>query len=378
MANKKIAFIITKLELGGAQKSVLYSVKNLNHPPFKTYLLCGKGGFLDKTAKRNIKGLFFIPDLVREISPIKDIKAFFQIRKRLKNIKPDIVHTNSSKAGILGRLAAASLSGKPKIVHTVHGFSFYEGQKASSKYFYILAERLLSQVTDCLVFVSREDMDKALKLKIAKAAKCRLIRAGVEVRRRSDFNNFDRQAKLKELGLKENARIILSTANLKPQKNPLDMIRAAAIVCRQEPQCVYLYTGTGPLKKAASKLIARYKLKNNFKLLGHRKDIPELLAAAEVFSLSSLWEGLPMALAEALFMNVPAVCYDSGGVKEILKDGQNGFLIKRGDYKALARGQIKALRKKDFLFKEEDLEDFDIRTMLIRQQELYRELGGKR
>ena len=378
MANKKIAFIITKLELGGAQKSVLYSVKNINRPPFKTYLLCGKGGFLDKTAKKSIKAIFFIPDMVREISPVKDIKAFFQIRKRLKNIRPDIVHTNSSKAGILGRLAAASLIKRPKIVHTVHGFSFYEGQKPVQKYFYILAEKLLAGFTDRLVFVSREDMDNALRLKIAKASQCRLIRAGVEVKRRADFKDFDREAKLKELGLKPNARIILSTANLKPQKNPLDMIRAAAIVCRKEPRCVYLYTGTGPLKKAAAKLIARYKLKNNFKLLGHRKDIEQLLAVAEVFSLSSLWEGLPMALAEALFMDVPAVCYDSGGVKEILKDGQNGFLIKRGDYKALAQGHIKALKRKDFSFKEEDLEDFDIKNMINRQRELYLNLGGRR
>ena len=194
MANKKIAFIITKLELGGAQKSVLYSVRNLNRPPLKTYLLCGKGGFLDKTAKKNIKSLFFIPDMVREISLLKDIKAFFQIRKRLANIRPDIVHTNSSKAGILGRLAAASLIKRPKIIHTVHGFSFYEGQKPTQKYFYILAEKLLAELTDCLIFVSREDMDNALRLKIAKASKCRLIRAGVEVKRRADFKDLDKEA----------------------------------------------------------------------------------------------------------------------------------------------------------------------------------------
>ncbi len=379
MANKKIAFIITKLELGGAQKSVLYSVRNLNRPPFKTYLLCGKGGYLDKEAKKHIRGLFFIPSLIREISPLKDLKAFFQIRKRLKNLKPDIVHTNSSKAGILGRLAAASLFDKTKIVHTVHGFSFYDGQKPLKRKFYILAEKLMAKITDTMVFVSHEDMDTALKLKIAKAKNCRLIRAGVEVKTPADFKNFDRAAKIKSLGIKENAKIILSTANLKPQKNPLDMIKAAAEVCKKNRGCVFLYTGTGPLRQKALKLIAKYKLKNNFKLLGHRNDIPELLALADIFTLSSLWEGLPMALAEALFMKVPAVCYDSGGVKEILKDGKNVFLIKRGDYKQLAQAYIKALNKKDFVFSDEDLEDFDIKNMLQKQRELYNTLlGGKR
>ena len=378
MANKKIAFIITKLELGGAQKSVLYSVKNLNRPPIKTYLLCGKGGYLDKEAKKNIKGLFFIPDLVREISPLKDLKAFLQIRKRLKNLRPDIVHTNSSKAGILGRLAAASIIKGPKIIHTVHGFSFYEGQKPLGKYFYVTAEKLLSKVTDKLIFVSHEDMDTALKFKIAKASQCTLIRAGVEAHKKEDFKDFDKAAKLRKLGLKENTQIVLCTANLKPQKNPLDMIKAAAIVCKKEPDCVYLYTGTGPLKQAAQKLIARHKLKKNFKLLGHRKDITELLAAADLFSLSSLWEGLPMALVEALFMSVPSVCYDSGGVKEVLKSGKNGFLTPRGNYRKLAENQLRALKKKDFIFNAEDLEDFDIKNMIKRQRELYLSFGGKK
>jgi len=375
MSNKKIVFIITKLELGGAQKSVLYSVKNLNRPPLKTYLICGKGGYLDKKAKKDFKNLFFIPDLQREISPFKDLKAFWQIRKRLKNIKPDIVHTNSSKAGILGRLAAFTLSRKIKIIHTVHGFAFYDGQKKLKRNFYIMLEKLLSKITDKIIFVSRADMDNAIKLKITKAAQAVLIRAGVEVKTKQNFKDFDKAAKLKSLGLKENAKIILSLANLKPQKNPLDMVKAAAIVCKKQPDTVYLYTGAGPLKQQTLKLIVKNKLKKNFKLLGPRKDIYELLALSDVFTLSSLWEGLPMALAEALFMEVPAVCYDSGGIKEILQDGKNGFLIPRGNYKALAANHLKALNKKDFTFNNDDLEDFDIKNMIKRQKELYLSLG---
>ena len=376
MQTIKIAFIITKLELGGAQKSVLYSVKNLNRPPLKTYLICGRGGYLDKEAKKSIKNLFFIPALQREISPLKDLKAFWQIRRRLKNLKPDIVHTNSSKAGILGRLAAVSLFKKIKIIHTVHGFAFYDGQQPFKRRFYILLEKLLSKFTDKMVFVSRQDMDSALKLKISKAAQSVLIRAGVEVKTKQDLKHFDRAAKLKSLGLPAGAKIILSLANLKPQKNPLDMIKAAAIVCKKEPACIYLYTGAGPLKAAAQQAINKHKLKKNFKLLGPRRDIYELLALADIFTLSSLWEGLPMALAEALFMSVPSVCYDSGGVKEILKDGKNGFLIPRGDYKQLAQGHLKALNKQDFSFDTEDLEDFDIKNMVKRQKELYLSLGG--
>ena len=148
----KIALIITKLELGGAQKSVLYTARHIGDG-FEPFLLCGPGGFLDKYAKDHIKNLYFIKHLQRQIRPIKDYLAFWEIGKTLKQIEPQIVHTNSSKAGILGRLAAKIFT-KAKIIHTVHGFAFHDGQNPVIKNFYILLERLLAKITDILIFVS--------------------------------------------------------------------------------------------------------------------------------------------------------------------------------------------------------------------------------
>jgi glycosyltransferase involved in cell wall biosynthesis len=295
------------------------------------------------------------------------------------------VHTNSSKAGILGRAAAyfykrrspwSLIKKYPKIIHTVHGFSFNDRQNFLTRTFYILLERFFADKSDVLVFVSIADLQAALKLKIVSEEKCRLIRAGVELKTKEDFKDFDRAAKIKSLGINENAKIILSVANLKPQKNPLDMVRAAKIVCAQIPNAVFLYLGTGNLELRTKKLIEEYNLQDNFKLLGHRDDTAELLATADVFALSSLWEGLPMALVEALSMQVPAVCYDSGGISEVLKDGKNGFLIERGNFKALAEGIIKIL-KGELLFMQDEtrLKEFDIKQMLQEQQELYSNLG---
>ncbi len=371
MAKRKIAFIITQLQLGGAQKSVLYSVENLPKDKFETYLLCGPGCFFDEYAKKRIKNLFFIPNLQRAINLKQDFLAFKQIRKTLRQIKPDIVHTNSSKAGLIGRLAARSLG--LKCVHTVHGFAFNSEQKLPVRMFYVFLEAFCSLMTKKIIFVANTDIDLAKKYKIAPQSKFVLIRAGVEVKTKQNFPSFDKDKKLKELNLNKENKIILSIANLKPQKNPLDMIRAAKIVCEKFPKAVFLYLGTGPLKEDSEALIKEYHLEDNFKLLGHRTDTTELLLISDVFALSSLWEGLPMALVEALNMQVPCACYNVNGVKEVLKNNKNGFLCKSKDYQALAKSIIKILEG-SFKFTPIDLTEFDINTMVKNQAALYESL----
>ncbi|MDR0734162.1 MAG: glycosyltransferase family 4 protein [Elusimicrobiota bacterium] len=369
MGKTKIAFIITKLELGGAQKSVLYSARDIDKTRFEPYLLAGAGGYFDAYAKENIKNIFFIPALQRAVNPLKDMRALTQIMAALKKIKPRIVHTNSSKAGILGRAAAMLMKPRPKIVHTVHGFGFNDYQNFLMRSFYIFLERLLARGTDILIFVSLADIQTALRLKIAPAQKCRLIRAGVELKTKTDFKKSDITA---EFGLPGESKIVLCAANLKPQKNPLDMVRAAQIVCAQMPETVFLYLGAGELEGQTRALINKYKLQSNFRLLGRRGDVERLLAAADCFALSSLWEGLPMALIEALSMHVPAACYDAGGISEVLHSGKNGYLVKRGDFAGLAQGIINILRG-DLIFdaKAVDLKEFDAKEMLQKQQDLW-------
>jgi glycosyltransferase involved in cell wall biosynthesis len=213
-------------------------------------------------------------------------------------------------------------------------------------------------------------MQTALKLKIGHKKNYKLIRAGVELKTREYFKNLSKQEKLKSLQLGLDVKIVFSAANLKPQKNPLDMVLAAKTVIQKIPNAVFLYLGEGELKAKTQELIETLKLKNNFKLLGHREDVFELLYIADVFALSSLWEGLPMAVAEALSMQVPCVCYNVGGIGEIVEDGQNGYLVNAGDYKMLAKRIINALENKIGV-KPNSVQEFDIKTMLEAQQEIY-------
>ncbi len=370
MSKVKIAFIITRLQLGGAQKSVLYTARHLDNR-FEPYLLTGMGGFLDGQAKSSLKNIIFIPHFQRALNPIKDITAFIHLAVALRKINPQIVHTNSSKAGILGRIAAKFFT-RARIVHTVHGFGFNEKQNPLVRHAYIFAEKLCSKISDTVIFVSQANMDLALKLNITPAEKCRLVRAGVKMETRQDFAHTIRQQKLACLDVKEDSKIILSPANLKPQKNPLDMVRAAKIVCQKIPNAVFLYLGEGELKHKTQELIKEFKLENNFKLLGRRQDIAELLYISDVFALSSLWEGLPMALAEALNMQLPCVCYDADGIRELLKDGKNGYLIQKHDYEGLAKGIINILEGRlTFDVNAVNLKDFDADLMVQKQQKIY-------
>ena len=372
----KVALIITKLDLGGAQKSVLYTARHIGDN-FEPFLLCGPGGSLDKYAKDHIKNLFFIKPLIRQINPIKDILAFKELAKKLKEINPQIVHTNCPKAGILGRIAA-KLFTKAKVIHTTHGFVFYEGQNIFKKYFYILIERFAALFADYMVFVSNKDLQTALKYKITTPKKARLIRAGVTPKTKESLR-FNKTKLFEELGIKEGTKIVLQIANLKPEKNPIESVKIASLVCKQIPNTIFLYTGTGPLKEKTENLIKEFKLESNFKLIGERDDIPHLLSIADVFLLTSIREGLPMALLEALFMKIPAVCYNVGGIAAVLKNGENGVLIPFNDTKKTAESIINILQG-NFAFKEQSLalmQDFDIKDMLLKQQELYTLIGDK-
>ena len=156
--NIVVAHVITKLELGGAQLNTLYTVEHLDPARFDAYLLCGPGGILQPRLAED--RLVIVPALGRQIRFFRDIQALFQIVRLFRRVRPQIVHTHSSKAGILGRLAAR-LAGIPVIVHSVHGFSFSPFQPFLLRRFYLFAEKACRRLTDHFVFVAHGDIDLA-------------------------------------------------------------------------------------------------------------------------------------------------------------------------------------------------------------------------
>jgi len=373
MAKLRVAHIITQLELGGAQRNTLYTIAHLDPARFEPCLMSGPGGLLDEEAKSSGVPFFVISTLVRPIRPVKDIRALIALYRHLRHLQPDIVHTHSSKAGILGRFAAY-VAGVPVIIHTFHGFGFTPRQNKLLKYLLIRVEKFCSLLSTHLVFVSRENRQEAGTLGIGPGKASSLIRSGISLQG-PPSSTIRREA-----GIPENAWVVTSVGNFKPQKNPMDLARTAVGVLEENPEIHFLFVGDGELRPAVESWVRGQPHSENIHFLGWRRDIPEILAASNVFILTSLWEGLPRALVEAFAVKLPAICYAVDGVKEIVDDGKNGYLIIPGDVET-AKRRILELKNKPLEAQEMGRRgyelirsEFDIDLMVRQQEELYDKL----
>ena len=156
----RVCHVITLLELGGAQENTLYTVSHLR-APFRPLLVCGPGGILDEDARRLGVEVRFVPSLVRAVRPFRDLAALLALARIFREERPDIVHTHSSKAGILGRLAAR-LAGVPRVVHTIHGYGFHAAQPWAEHRAFLALERLAARCTDRFIAVSRANREEGL------------------------------------------------------------------------------------------------------------------------------------------------------------------------------------------------------------------------
>ncbi|MBI2387368.1 MAG: glycosyltransferase family 4 protein [Elusimicrobia bacterium] len=374
----KVVHLVTRLDLGGAQQNTLHTVRNLDRDAYEPLLVCGRGGILDEEvlSDPSIK-VVWVDSLLRDISPFYDLLALLELARIFLAERPAVLHTHSSKAGILGRLAAV-LAGVPVVVHTYHGFGFHDRQPAFVKNLYVFLERLCARFTDALVFVSKANVDYAAAHDIVRPKDAVLIRSGVAL---AGLPAPVDAAKLKmSAGVGMHKLLVVSVGNLKPQKNAGDFVAAAAKVLAEAPEARFVFLGDGPQRRALEARAFALGLEGKVLFLGWRRDAAQWLAAADVFVMTSLWEGLPRALVEAMRSGLPAVCYATDGVTDLIKDGENGFMVEPGDHAALARRVTE-------LLKDESLRErlgaaaaaaigpeFDIDGMVRSQEALYARL----
>ena len=337
----KLLHVITHLPIGGAQDNTLYTVELLNKKKYDISLCCNLDGELVERAKKveNIK-LFDIPFLCREVSLYNDVKAFFSIYKLLKNGNFDIIHTHSSKAGFIARLAA-KLNKIPVIIHTVHGFAFNDFMNVYKKNFFIYVEKILATWTDVLITVSNLNKNKIVDLNIAKEESIKNIYSGIDLSLFTDKRNSDFR---KELNLGDDKILIGSVGRLSNQKDPITMINAFDIVSKKFPEAYLVLVGDGPLKDKIVDRIKKLKLKNRVHLTGNKSNPWDVYHSIDLFIMSSIYEGLGRSITEALSCGVPVVCTAVEGVPEIIKDSITGTLVPPREPIELADGIIRSLQ----------------------------------
>ncbi len=324
----------------------------------------------------------FVPALQRAIRPWRDWRAYCEIKALLRASRPDIVHTHSSKAGILGREAAHSL-GVSAIVHTPHVFPFQWVGGLRGGFYFALEKRAV-RFCRAIVCVGESQREDALARGVAEAEKLVVIRNGHDPPAGTAQTAVAARAAARQaLGLPTDALAVGMVARLAPQKGVGAFVRAAADVLRQRPGAIFCVVGGGPLEPQVRAQMAALNVRpESFRLLGHREDAPALYPAFDVVALSSLYEGLPYVLLEAMAWGLPVVATEVLGSRDVVVHGETGFLARLHDPADIARWLVQllddsALRARcGAAARRRVAEEFSFRGFVEEHRQLYRRLVG--
>ena len=375
-----VCHIITMLELGGAQEVALYTVAHLDRARFRPVLVTGPGGMLTGEASA-LPGVevVIVPALGRPIRPLRDLWTVVVLTRLLRRLRPTVVHTHSSKAGIVGRWAAW-LAGVPVIIHTIHGYGITPDQPAWLRRLLIVAERLTALVTSHWVAVSQADVESGVGWGLFSRTDVTLIRPGIDPKPfQAPLASSDRARVRAELGAGPEHALVGMVACLKRQKAPQDFVKVAAEVCARLPSACFVLVGDGELRNAVEKQIRDARLEDRVRLVGWRRDIPAVMRALDVFLLTSHWEGLARVLLEARASRLPVVATKAGGAAEAIVEGTHGWLCEPGDVGGLAERVWRALNGAPLRHRVgrngDDLPaEFEIHEMVKQYEQLYGKL----
>jgi glycosyltransferase involved in cell wall biosynthesis len=333
MMQPTIVHVITEsTPFGGAQRNTLLTLKGLIRDGYRAELICGPGGPLIREAEAIKIKVHTIDELIRQVNPSRDYQALVILYKLFKLHKYDIVHTHSTKAGLLGRLAAW-WAGIPSIVHTVHGVPFEMNGNYRSRV-YINLEWLIGLATDRVICVGDVLRQEVAAWNMIPGEKLATIYSGI------DFAGYIPQRTAvqmkQELGIEDAWPIVGCIGRLSEQKAQHILIDAISYLTGKYPKIKLILVGDGERYPHLKKQIFDKGISSHILLLGDRDDIADLLNIFNVYAMSSLWEGVGRALTEAMYWGLPIVATPVNGVKEFIQHQVTGLLIPTRDPNALA------------------------------------------
>ncbi len=342
----RIAHVITRLILGGAQENTVFSCQDLiriygDHVLLVTGPPLGPEGSLLEWARAGGVPMEIIPPLQRPIHPWRDLSSYRRLKRILRDFEPDVVHTHSAKGGILGRAAASAL-GVPAIVHGVHGAPFHPYQNPLLRRFYRDCERWAARRCHALVSVADAMTDLMVDAGVAGPEKFTTIYSGMEVEPLLDCQRHRRRVR-RELGYTDQQVVVGKVARLFHLKGHQYVIEAARAVLRQNPNVRFLFVGDGLLAHRLRSQIAASSLDDYFQFTGlvPPERIPPLIAAMDIVVHASLREGLARVLPQALIAAKPAISYDVDGAREVVVTDETGILLPPKSVDALAEAILR-------------------------------------
>ncbi len=335
----RVIHIITRLIVGGAQENTIATVLGLRQKPGVEASLIsgpttGPEGSLESEVSKIPGLLTIVPELIRSVHPLQDFLALRQLEKILREQKPDIVHTHSGKAGILGRLAARR-AGVPVIIHTIHGPSFGNFQNAAANFIFRAAEKYAARATTHFVVVADAMKNQYLAAGIGQPEQYTKIFSGFAL---EPFLTAKNDLELRrKLGIAPGDFVIGKIARLFKLKGHDDLFAVAPELVRRNPKIKFLLVGDGEWRGRFENLAKSRGLEKNFIFAGlvPPAEVPRYVGIMDALVHLSRREGLPRALPQALAAAKPVVAYDCDGAREICLDGQTGFLVQPGDLTGL-------------------------------------------
>lgn len=364
---------------GGVGQVILDLVKHRNKNTFDTSVAFGAGYWLDREFLTLENQTHILP-LTRKISICGAIGSIAFLYRLIKKERYDIVHSHTSIGGLVGRIAGW-LAGVPVVIFHIHSLASHPHQNTWKRKFYWCIERLLDMVTDHYISVSEHYKQMGCKSGLFAASKVDTIANGLGTPPLSKKDKVVMRAQLREqLALSPQSFVVGSVTRLEPQKAVDVLIEGFSLFAQRNPNAHLLIAGDGYLRNDLEMLSQKLKIRKQVHFLGWREDVRDLLTVFDVFALSSRWEGLPIAILEAMSCHCPVVSTAIGGVPEIIESEYNGLLIPDGDAVSLGKALLRIfqdqtfsarLAEKAFLHFEKK---FSIERMVHEHEALYRRL----
>jgi glycosyltransferase involved in cell wall biosynthesis len=336
----KVLQLITRLDKGGAPRVFLSLISGLTEHGIEVVMASGPSQEPEEAPEEFSRRLripyHLLPSLRREISPTRDLLAFFEIITLIRKENPDLLHTHTTKAGILGRIAGRIT--RTPIVHTPHGHLFYGYFGRGKERLYIFLERLASRCCERIITISEDERREYLKQGIGNEKKVATIYNGIAMDR---FPGDGKKVR-KELGIKQDVPLVGFVGRLEEVKGPHLFVDAAMKIRAAAPQAHFLMVGDGAMKTTIEKMSPET---TNLHIVGYREDIADVIAALDILLIPSLNDGFNLAAVEAMASSKPIVATAVGGLPEVV--GDCGILVEAGDISRMAEQTIKLLNAPD-------------------------------